>query len=276
MKQLVLETLNYVKQFSGSSVVVKLGGSILDDPELLKALCYDLSLLTACGIRVIIVHGASKHINQALTQQQINSEFIDGMRVTSKEAINVVEMVLCGQVNQVLVRSLNHQGVNAIGLSGADCKLLECNVMPGGFGEVGEIVKVNTALIANLLAQQIIPVIAPVGISPEGSALNINADWAACEIALALNIDKLIYLTDVPGILDQHQQIISTATSSDLSHSISEAVVQGGMLIKVNTIIKALTAGLNKIYVISGKQQHSMLYELFTDAGGGTLCSNLV
>lgn len=272
MSTAVIETLHYVKQFSGQSIVVKLGGAILEDPGLLATLCQDLSLLKAAGLHVVIVHGGSTQINAALATYKVNSEFINGLRMTSPEAMTIIEMVLSGQVNKSLVRQLSTHGVNAVGISGVDNQLLLCKTLQAELGLVGEITEVNVMLIKELLAQDIIPVIAPIGVNAQGDALNINADWAACEIALALETQKLVYLTDQSGILDAQSNLISQCDSGQLLDLINQNIVNGGMLTKVNTILKALTAGLDYIHIISGKQPHSLLTDLFTQQGLGTLC----
>lgn len=274
----IIETLNYVKKFSGQKILIKLGGSVLDDQELINKLCADFSLLRAAGISLVIVHGGSRGIEEQLQLRNIKSFFQDGLRVTTIEMMNVIEMVLCGQVNRNLVRNINASGVAAIGLSGTDNKMLFCERMNAELGEVGKIVKVDTTLIERCLQDQAqrllghIPVIAPVGVDAKGNALNVNADWAATVIAQALQIDKLIYLTDQAGIYDANRNRISEIDSEGLQNLIDTGVVQDGMLTKVRTIMDALDKALSNVHIVNAKQPHSLIEELFTDAGTGTLC----
>jgi acetylglutamate kinase len=274
----ILETLNYVKKFSGQRILIKLGGSVLDDQELINQLCADFSLLRAAGISLVIVHGGSRGIEDQLRLRSIQSAFKDGLRVTTTEMMHVIEMVLCGQVNRNLVRNINASGVAAIGLSGTDNWMLRCDRLDAELGEVGKVVKVDTTLIERCLLDQEqrllghIPVIAPIGVDDKGNALNVNADWAATVIAQALNIDKLIYLTDQSGIYDAKRERISEIDRDGLQKLIDDEVVKDGMLTKVRTIMDALDCGLTNVHIVNAKQPHSLIEELFTDAGIGTLC----
>lgn len=274
----IIETLQYVKRFSGQRILIKLGGSVLDDQTLIKDLCMDFSLLRAAGISLVVVHGGSRAIEQELKLHQINSTFIDGLRVTTPDMVGIIEMVLCGNINRNLVRHLNASGVSAIGLSGTDNWMLRCERLDPVLGEVGKISKIDTTLIDRCLLDQQhrfqghIPVIAPLGVDAEGNALNVNADWAATVIAQALNIDKLIYLTDQPGINDATGKCISVIDLKGLQTLIDTEVVKDGMLTKVRTIMDALNNGLEFIHIINAKKPHSLIEELFTDSGIGTLC----
>ncbi len=273
----VSDALHYVKQYSGKLVLIKIGGSLLEDPELVKQLCQDLSLLRAVGIQLILVHGGGKAINQELQLHQIPTTFIDGLRVTTPETMNIVEMVLCGKINKMLVRTLNSMGVNVAGFSGADGNLFLCDQYSEHHGHVGKISKVNKDFLQTFLAGQyydkgIIPVIAPVGINSQGSAMNINADWAASKLASALGVTKLIYLTDAAGINDKQGGLISETSLSELGQFVEDSVVTDGMLTKVKAIMSALDEGLPKVHIIGGKRKHSLIEELFTAEGVGTVC----
>lgn len=274
----IIETLSYVKRFSGQRILIKLGGSVLDDQALINDLCMDFSLLRAAGISLVVVHGGSRAIEQQLNLNQIESTFVDGLRVTTPEMINIIEMVLCGNINRNLVRHLNASGVSAIGLSGTDNWMLQCERISHELGEVGKITQIDTTLIDRCLDDQQhrflghIPVIAPLGVDKNGNALNVNADWAATVIAQALNIDKLIYLTDQTGIYDDKGECISTINHQGLQQLIDTEVVKEGMLTKVRTIMDALEAGMEYIHIINAKKPHSLIEELFTDKGIGTLC----
>lgn len=274
----VIETLNYVKKFTGTRLLIKMGGSILDNPEIVAALCEDLVLIRSAGIQLIIVHGGGKAINTELSVHGIEWHFYQGQRVTSKEMIPYIEMVLCGQINQQLVRVLNGKGVTAVGLSGADRKMLQCKRMHEKLGEVGIIEKVDTTFLETCLAEQVqtlqgsIPVVASIGMDDEGNALNINADWAASMIAHALSIPKLIYLSDQDGIYDESQQVISEIDLYGLQQLLTTQAVQGGMIAKVNTIMHALEQGIPNVHVINANRPHALIEELFTKRGVGTLC----
>lgn len=273
----IAEALNYVKRFSGKKILIKIGGSLLEDAELVQQLCHDLSLLRAVGLQLILVHGGGKAINQALDQYNIQSEFIDGLRVTTPEAMNVIEMVIAGKVNSMLVRTLNGMGVKAQGISGSDNNLLLCDRWDELHGCVGKIKKINPSHIEEIVQQQLmgsgsIPVIAPIGVTETGEALNINADWAAASLACALGAFKLIYLTDEPGIYDKKGQSLSEVSNEEIEQLIADKVVTGGMLTKVKTIQQALANGFNQIHIISGKEKHGLIQELFTETGIGTIC----
>ena len=273
------ETLTYVKQLYGSRLLIKLGGSVLEDAALVERLCIDLSLLQAAGITPIIVHGGGRAIDKALQVQGLTSTFHQGLRVTDPKMMDTIEATLCGQVNKRLVRQLNACGARAVGLSGSDDHLLQCTVLAPEYGLVGNIEQVNTLLLEQLLAATgqtpVIPVIAPIGVDASGQALNVNADWAASRIALALGMHKLMYLTDQDGILDANGQTLSQLTAEQLQHLIDHSVVQCGMLTKVKTVLNALQHGLDHIHIINAKKNHAILDELFTHQGSGTLCRRM-
>ena len=275
---LVVETLEFVKKFSGQRLLIKLGGSILDDMTLVKKLCVDLSLLRAAGISVVIVHGGSKAIDKNLQAHQITSTFHQGLRVTGADMIELIEMVLSGHVNKMLVRTLNSVGVTAVGLSGVDSHMFHCSYFSQQHGFVGQIESVDASLIEYFLSTQTshsigtIPVISPIGMDEAGNALNINADWATCHIASALAIQKLIYLTDQDGIYDHNGDIISALDASQLTELINKNIVKAGMLTKVKTILNALDQGIDNIHIINAKMEHGLIAELFTNKGVGTVC----
>lgn len=276
--QTLLEALKYVEKFYGRTMLIKLGGSILDCPERMKTLCEDLKCLRAAGIALVIVHGGSKAIEQALNAYQLTWEFHQGQRVTTPEMMTVIEMVLSGQVNKQLVRQLNQLNVKAMGFSGVDNRLLLCEQASEQLGLVGAIKQVNTQWIQSFLEDQLanphggmIPVISPVGVDAQGQSLNVNADWAASEIATALGVDKLVYLTDQEGIY-HGEKLLSECSSSKLNSLIDANIVQGGMLTKVKTILDAINQGIQQIHILGAKRDHVLIDEIFTDAGVGTLC----
>ncbi len=274
----LLQALKYVEKFYGHTLLIKLGGSILDSPERIKILCQDLNYLRAAGIALIIVHGGSKAIEQALAVYQLQWEFHQGQRVTTPEMMPVIEMVLSGSVNKQLVRQLNQLNVKAIGISGVDNHLLLCEKKNEQLGSVGTIKQVNTQWLRSFLDMQlakpfggIIPVISPVGTDAKGQSLNVNADWAASKIAVALGVDKLVYLTDEEGIYDGGK-LLSQCSTSKLNYLLDANIVQGGMLIKVNTILYGINRGIKQVHIIGAKRAHVLIDEIFTDSGIVTLC----
>ena len=242
----VLATLSYVRKFTGTTVLIKLGGAAMQDSKLVTQICEDLTLIRSVGVSVVLVHGGGPSINQELALRGIQWEFIDGQRVTTPEMMDVIEMVLCGSVNRRIVRTLNRSGVRAVGMSGADASTLLCRQADPRLGQVGKIEQVNPAFIRSVLGTQTepgigaIPVIAPIGIGRKGEAFNINADWAASRIAQALGIQKLLFLTDQDGILDSGLKLMPELDAGELETLIERGVVKGGMLAKAQTIVHAL------------------------------------
>lgn len=241
-------------------IVIKIGGSVLHDEASIIGLSTSIKTLKGQGYKLVIVHGGSKAINEALTQYKITSHFIQGLRQTTKEAMQVIEMVLCGQVNQQLMRALNHIGVAAVGLSGATNQMLVCDYISSDLGYVGKIKKTNINYLEWLLeTQEIIPVIASLGVDESGQAMNVNADAAASYLACALNAQKLIYCTDQDGIHDLEGSIYKLLTASHLSKLIKQAVVKDGMLVKVQTIQDALAQGIKEVSIVNGHITNSLL-----------------
>lgn len=275
--QTVKSALGYVKKFTGTSVLIKLGGAALEDQSLVAALCEDLSLIRGAGVNVVLVHGGGPAINRELESKGITWNFVDGLRVTTPEMMETIEMVLCGKMNRRIVRTLNSSAVRAIGLSGTDARTLFCKPLRQDLGLVGEIIDVRTAAIEAILKTQdagigTIPVIAPVGIGEDGEAYNINADWAAVRIAEALEIDKVLFLTDQDGILGADGKLVHELDAGELEVLIEEGVVKGGMLAKVNTVLHALKNGVKDVHIFNARRPHGLLEELFTDQGVGTVC----
>lgn len=278
----VLMTLKYVKKFRDSLVVVKLGGSILQDDELLGRICADIATARAVGVRVVVVHGGGPAINRELELRKIQWSFVDGLRVTSPEMMAVVEMVLCGQVNRRIVKSLADQGLRPVGLSGHDAGTLVCRQADIRLGLVGEIEKVNTQLIEMVLGltdelgQRGVPVVAPVGWTRQPidgqSSLNVNADWAASRIAAALGVTKMLFMTDQDGILDRDGQLIPELDAGGVEALIEDEIVQGGMLAKAKTVLYAIQNKVTDVHIMNAKRPHALLEELFTDHGIGTVC----
>jgi acetylglutamate kinase len=273
-----VETLKYVKKFCGRTFMIKLGGSALENMELVARLCADLSLVRSASVQVVIVHGGGPNINRQLEMNNIRWDFIDGLRVTTPQMMDIIEMVLCGKVNPNLVRTINATGVSAMGITGIDNCTLLCEPLRDELIRVGRIKHVNVELISDQLRKQqesgkgSIPVIAPIGVDEQGLAYNINADFAASHIACALEVDKLIYLTDQEGILDKDQNLITEINENGLRELVETGVVSGGMLAKVKAVIEALAGGVREVHILNGTRSHSLIQELYTDKGVGTLC----
>ena len=274
----VIDTLSYVRRFAGETILIKLGGAALQDSKLVSSLCEDFARIQSVGVSLVLVHGGGPSINHELTTHGIQWEFIDGQRVTTPQMMDLVEMVLSGSVNSRVVRTLNHAGVKAVGISGTDARMLQCKAANPKLGQVGAIEKVDVTLVKSILATRsengvgYIPVIAPVGVGKNGQAFNVNADWAASHIGIATGIKKILFLTDQDGILDANGQLISELDAGELENLIETGVVKGGMLAKVQTMLHALRNGVKDIHVLNARRPHGLIEELFTNRGVGTVC----
>jgi acetylglutamate kinase len=278
----LMEALPYIRRFAGKTFVIKYGGHAMADERLKESFALDVIMLKSLGINTVIVHGGGPQINQTLKRYGIVSEFVRGMRVTDADTMSVVEMVLVGQVNKEVVGYLNQHGGRAVGLSGKDGtlllsrKLLQELVGKDGqteqvdIGFVGDVVKVNTDLISTLEKGGYLPVIAPVGVGPTGESYNINADLVAGRVASALGAEKLILLTDTPGVLDNDKNLIQKIKAAEIHRMIAEEIITGGMIPKVICCADALADGIKKAHIIDGRMEHSILLEIFTDVGIGT------
>lgn len=278
----LMEALPYIRRFSGKTFVIKYGGHAMADEKLKASFALDVIMLKSLGINAVIVHGGGPQINQTLKRYGIVSEFVRGMRVTDAETMSVVEMVLVGQVNKEVVGYLNQHGGRAVGLSGKDGtlllskKLLQEVKAEGGsrdmvdIGYVGDVVRVNTDLIKTLESGNYLPVIAPVGVGPEGESYNINADLVAGRVAAALHAEKLILLTDIEGVKDRHGALLRSIAVADMHRLIEEEAITGGMIPKVVCCADALNEGVRKAHIIDGRVEHAVLLEIFTDGGIGT------
>ena len=274
---LLVEALSYITKFSGRRCVIKYGGAAMVKDSLKKSFCEDIILLRSVGLRPIIVHGGGPEITATLEKLGGKAEFVDGMRVTNASDVQVVEMVLTGKVNTELVTLLNQEGGHAVGISGKDGALLRARKITSDagrdLGQVGEVTRVNRDFLELLLNQGYVPVISPVGIGEDGLSYNINADAVAAEVAGEIAAAKLIYLTDVPGIL-RHGELVSTLTAEQLAGELEGTEISGGMKPKVKSIIKALGRGVERVHIIDGRIPHSVIGELFTDHGVGTLITS--
>ena len=271
------EALPYLQRYSGQTVVIKYGGNAMTDETLKRSFAQNVVMMKQVGINPVVVHGGGPQIGQMLDRLSIESEFIDGMRVTDAHTMEVVEMVLGGLVNKSVVSLLNQVGGKAIGLTGKDAGLITASSMslPGkpdiSLGFVGEVTSVNVAILQQLMNSHIIPVIAPIGTDAAGASYNINADLVASSIAIALNASRLILLTNTPGILDQNGDLLTGLTPSDISALINNGTLHGGMLPKVQCSLDAVAAGVSSVVILDGRVEHALLLELFTNQGLGTL-----
>lgn len=269
----LLDALPFIKEFAGEIVVIKYGGAAQTNEELKAKFAQDVLLLYLVGIKPVIVHGGGKSITTLLDALGIKTEFKDGLRVTCKESMRVVEMVLSGEINSEIVSLLNHYGAKAIGISGKDAKSITAEAINmQELGYAGDITDIKAEVIQNLIDEKFIPVIAPIA-SGEGSGhpgFNINADFAASKIAVALGAKKVIFLTDTQGVLDKSGALIETLTEKDIENYKKDGTIKGGMIPKVDSCLEAVQGGVEKAHIIDGRIEHSILLELFTSEGVGT------
>lgn len=278
------EALPYMRRFTGRTVVVKFGGHAMGDQKLFDLFARDMVLLRQVGIRPIVVHGGGPQIGAMLEKLQIKSEFIDGLRVTDQATIDVVEMVLSGSINKQIVASITAAGGTAIGISGKDGGLIRADRLTRtkrdpdsniekviDLGLVGEPRAIAPKVIDAFADSDVIPVIAPIGVGPDGETLNINADTAAGAIAAAMGAARMYMLTDIEGVLDQDKKLISELTVSEARAAIESGVITGGMIPKIENCIDAIQSGVEGAAIIDGRVAHTVLVELFTEGGAGTL-----
>jgi acetylglutamate kinase len=281
--RILISALPYFRDFYKKIMVIKYGGHAMVDEKLKSAFAQDVVLMKYVGIRPVIVHGGGPQINQVMERMGLKPIFVEGQRVTDEETMNVVEMVLVGTVNKGIVSLINKAGGKAVGLSGRDGNLIIAEKMTLykytgedrppeiiDIGRVGKVREINPEVLYTLIENDFIPVIAPVGVGPDGEAYNINADLVAGALAGALSAEKLIYLSDVEGVKDEKGNLISTLYLNDIESLIERGVVKGGMIPKLKSARKALLAGVKKAHVIDGRIPHSLIIELFTEEGLGT------
>lgn len=283
---ILVEALPYIKKFYGKTIVIKYGGHAMADKTLKNAVLTDIVLMKYVGMNPVVVHGGGPEITKMLTKLGVSSQFMAGLRITSKETMEIVEMVLVGKINREIVSLLNSIGGRAIGLSGKDDYFLQARkkVVNNGFpvdeidiGYVGEITHVKSALIFNLINQGYIPVIAPVAVGNDGESYNINADHAAGEIAVALKAEKLVILTDVDGVLadlNDKDTLISTIKVSEIPSLIKKGVITKGMIPKIECCVAALNGSVKTTHILNGQILHAILLEIFTNQGVGTMVAN--
>jgi len=272
--EVLVQALPYIRAYAGKTVVIKYGGNAMIDENLKKAVMGDIALLTQVGIRVVLVHGGGPEISDMLKKLGKKSEFVNGLRVTDKETADVALMILAGKVNKGLTGLLGAAGVKAVGLCGLDHGLIQAKTMNPELGFVGEITDVNPQVLTDLMDLGYVPVVSTVGGDNEGNVYNINADTAAARIASALGAESLISMTDIEGILrdkDDPSTLIPVIEVSDAPQLMREGVISGGMIPKIQCCIEAIRRGVKKVFIIDGRVPHSVLIEMLTDEGIGTM-----
>jgi len=284
---ILTEALPYIQKFTGKTLVVKFGGNAMVDEQLKQSFARDIVLMKLVGINPVIVHGGGPQIGRLLEKLNIDSHFVDGMRVTDSKTMDVVEMVLGGAVNKEIVSLINHAGGKAIGITGKDGQLITARKMLVSrkkpeievpeiidIGHVGEVELINTGVIDMLTSSDFIPVIAPIGVDAEGNSYNINADLVAGKIAEVLQAEKLLLLTNIAGLQDRDGTVLTGLSTEQVDALISDGTITGGMLPKIRCALDAVKANVRSAHIIDGRVSHAVLLEIFTDEGVGTLITN--
>ena len=272
--QVLTQALPYIKKYSGKIVVIKYGGNAMQTEQLKQQVMEDIALLWLIGVRVVLVHGGGPEISQTMKKLGKEAVFIDGLRVTDEETVDIVQMVLAGKVNKTLVNLIQTKGGHAVGLSGVDGGIIEAKMKDEKLGYVGQITKIRTQPITDLLEKGYIPVISTIASDRQGNTYNINGDTAAAHIAGALGAERMILMTDIAGILrdkDDPKTLIPHVTIAEAKSLYDEGVISGGMIPKVDCCIEALTHGVKNVVIMDGRTPHSILMELLTDEGAGTM-----
>ena len=280
--RILTESLPYIQRFTGKTFVIKFGGNAMTDPELHESFARDVVLMKLVGMNPVIVHGGGPQIGQLLERLNIETEFVDGMRVTDERTMNVVEMVLGATVNKEIVDSIHRNGGRAIGMTGKDGQLIQARKLSGEWGangqpdigQVGEVSSIDTDLLSVLRESDYIPVIAPVAGGPDGQTYNINADLVAGKLAEVLQAEKLILLTNVSGLLDAEGKTLAGLSTEQVQELITSGVIHSGMLPKIQCALSAVHNGVTSAHIIDGRVSHAALLEIFSDEGIGTLISN--
>ncbi|MDO4450433.1 MAG: acetylglutamate kinase [Moraxella sp.] len=276
--EVITTALPYIQRYKDKLIVVKYGGNAMTDPVLESSFARDIVLLKTVGIHPVVVHGGGPQVDELLAKLGQESDRIDGMRVTDKDTMNVVEMVLGGSVNKSIVNLINKHGGSAIGLTGKDASLIKATKMamtgkdgsPIDLGFVGEVASVNTDVINMLIHSDFIPVIAPLGVDEQGETYNINADLVASKVAEFLNAERLLLLTNIKGVLDKEGNVLTSLTPTDVDNLIADGTISGGMIPKIAGALDAVKAGLRSATIVDGRVPHACLLEIFTDEGVGT------
>jgi len=271
---ILIEALPYIKEYNGKVLVIKYGGNAMQSEELKKAVMSDVVLLSLIGIKIVLIHGGGPEITDMLSKVGKKSEFVNGLRVTDKETADIVQMVLSGKVNKSLVSLIENSGGKAIGICGCDGKMIQAKPQNPELGFVGKITDIDIKPINDLLELGYIPVVSTVGCDDEGNIYNINADTAASRIAGKLKAESFISMTDIPGVLrdkDDESTLITTVRTEEAPELIKQGIISGGMIPKINCCIEAINMGVKKVFIIDGRVPHSILIEVLTDEGIGTM-----
>ena len=289
VSRVLTEALPYIQRFTGKTIVIKYGGNAMENDELKNSFARDIVLMKTVGINPVVVHGGGPQIGDLLKRLNIESQFIEGMRVTDSQPMDVVEMVLGGQVNKDIVNLINQHGGSAIGLTGKDAGLIKARKLkvsrhtPGmdkpeiiDIGHVGEVSSVNANLINRLVSDDYIPVIAPIGVGTDGASYNINADLVAGKVAEALGAEKLMLLTNIAGLMDKDGKVLTGLSTSQVDALIADGTIYGGMLPKIRCALDAVQGGVGSAIIVDGRVPNAVLLELCTDTGVGTLITNQV
>jgi len=279
--KILAEALPYIRRFYGKTIVVKYGGNAMTDERLKASFARDVVLLKLVGINPVVVHGGGPQIDDLLKRMGKKGEFVQGMRVTDAETMDVVEMVLGGLVNKEIVNLINQHGGRAIGLTGKDGSFIRARKMllqsenavdePIDLGQVGEVASIDPEVIALLETREFIPVVAPIGVGPDGRSYNINADLVAGKLAEVLKAEKLVLLTNTPGVLDKQGKLLTGLTPKEVDGLFSDGTIHGGMLPKISSALDAARGGVRSVHIIDGRVEHALLLEVLTDEGVGTL-----
>ena len=285
--RVLIEALPYIQRFTGKTIVVKFGGNAMVDDQLKEHFARDIVLMKLVGMNPVVVHGGGPQIGDLLKRLQIESRFVEGMRVTDSDTMDVVEMVLGGSVNKEIVSLLNHNGGKAVGLTGKDGQLIRARKLKVrhktpemsapeiiDIGHVGEVESVSTDVLDMLVNSDFIPVIAPIGVGPDGASYNINADLVAGKIAEVLKAEKLMLLTNIEGLKNKEGKVLTGLSTEQVDALIEDGTIYGGMLPKIGCALSAVNAGVNSAHIIDGRVPHAVLLEIFTDTGVGTLITN--
>jgi len=274
--QIIIEALPYIQRFHGKTIVIKYGGNAMIDKALKESFARDVVMMKLVGMNPVVVHGGGPQINGTLERVGKSTEFIDGLRVTDSETMDVVEMVLGGLVNKEIVKLINSHGGKAVGLTGKDGDMIRARKLSSGkpdvdYGHVGEVDSINPAIVTTLEEQRFIPVVAPIGSGVDGSTYNINADSVAGALASTLNAEKLILMTNTPGVLDKQGALLTGLDAAQVQSLKADGTIQGGMMPKVDCAVNAVSNGVKTSHIIDGRVDHALLLEVLTDKGVGTL-----
>ncbi len=272
--EIICEALPYIRKYSGKTLVIKYGGNAMNDEAVTTTILQDIAALKIVGVNPILVHGGGPEINKLLSRLGIKPQFKNGMRVTDAATMEVAQMILCGKINKNVVGELNSMGVKAIGLCGKDSQLIKAEKLDSDLGYVGKITEINSKLLEILARDEFIPVIASIATDEQGNSYNVNADVAAAAIGAAMHAEKLMFLSDIDGIMankDDSQSLIDRISVAELKKMMDSGAISGGMLPKAASCIDAIERGINSVFVLNGTLPHSILLELFTDNGVGTM-----